>query len=201
MPDRTQCGDSLKDDAAFCGACGAPVVPTGAETDVPAAAPAPPPAGPAPSPPATPVVTASSGTNIVLYAALAVVAVVAAIGIFFIADRHSGTVANPAGANPGNVFQVQQTKAEDSAVKEGIHSIQIGIQSWAVDNGDVFPPASEVSKFGAVGTLVDNWPTNPFTGQPMAAGDLPGDFAYTLGTNSTMFQLSGHLSSGDFTVP
>jgi hypothetical protein len=195
MPDCTQCGDPLKDDAAFCNACGSPGVPTGAETGAQADA------SPAPSPPTTPVVTASSDRNIVLYAALAVVAVVAVLGIIFFATRHSGSVANPASANPGNVFQVQQTKAEDSAVKEGIHSIQVGVQSWAVDNGDAYPSAADVGVYGGIAKYVDNWPTNPFTGQPMAAGDLPGDFTYTLGTNSTMFQLSGHLSSGDFTVP
>lgn len=193
MPDCTQCGVTLNDEAAFCRACGAPAIPaadTGAPTDAAFAA----------APPAIPRVTAS-GTNIVLYAALAVVAVIAVIGIIIVATRHSGSAAGPAGGNPGNLFQVQQTKAQDSAVKEGIHSIQIGIQSWAVDNGDVFPDTSEVGVYGAVGSYVDNWPTNPFTGQPMAIGDLPGDFTYTLGTNSTNYQLSGHLSSGDFTVP
>jgi predicted amidophosphoribosyltransferase len=29
MPDCTECGKSLADEAAFCSACGAPVVPTG----------------------------------------------------------------------------------------------------------------------------------------------------------------------------
>jgi prepilin-type N-terminal cleavage/methylation domain-containing protein len=30
----------------------------------------------------------------------------------------------------------QRNKAKDAAVKEGIHSIQIGVQTWAADNND-----------------------------------------------------------------
>ncbi len=89
----------------------------------------------------------------------------------------------------------------DNAVKEGIHSIQVGIQSWAVNNGDVFPTNFEVRQNGAVGGYVDNWPTNPYTGQPMTSGSGPGDFTYTLATDSTSYTLSGHMSTGDFTVP
>ena len=37
------------------------------------------------------------------------------------------------------MFLTQRNKAKDAAVKEGIHSIQIGIQSYAVDNSDAYP--------------------------------------------------------------
>jgi zinc-ribbon domain len=157
MPDCTQCGKPLADDAAFCSACGAPVVPTGADTG-------------APSDAARPT-GAKPGANIVMITALAVIAIVAVIGIVLVATRDSGSRSRTI-----DPFQLQQTSSEDSAVKEGIHSIQIGIQSWAVDNGDVFPPDAEVRPDGGVGTEVDNWPTNPFTGQPTTSGSGPGDF-------------------------
>jgi hypothetical protein len=189
MTDCTQCGKALTGEAAFCGACGAPVVPTGAGTGAPAdAAPT--------TPPAVPPVATAPATNIVMIAALAVIAVVAVIGIIFVADRHSGSTTNPTG-----IFQSQMTNANDASVRQGIHSIQVGIQSWAIDNGDTFPPATGVTKFGGVGTYVNMWPTNPYSGQPMAPRIGSGDFTYTLDTNGLSYTLSGHLSTGDFTVP
>ena len=44
------------------------------------------------------------------------------------------------------MFLSQRNKAKDAAVKEGIHSIQIGIQSYAVDNSDTYPAAAQVSQ-------------------------------------------------------
>jgi len=100
------------------------------------------------------------------------------------------------------MFLNQRDKAKNSAVKEGIHSIQIGIQSWAVDNGDVFPAVGDVEKTGGVGTQVDNWPKNPWSTDPMTAGTDHGNYTYVLGTASTTFTLTGHLSKlPDFTVP
>ena len=37
------------------------------------------------------------------------------------------------------MFLNQRDKAKDAAVKEGIHSIQIGVQSYAVDTSDTYP--------------------------------------------------------------
>ena len=34
----------------------------------------------------------------------------------------------------------QQEIAREAAVKEGVHSLQIGVQSYAVDHNDVYPP-------------------------------------------------------------
>ena len=98
------------------------------------------------------------------------------------------------------MFLNQRDKAKNSAVKEGIHSIQVGIQSWAVDNGDSFPDATLVTKAG-LGTQLDNWPKNPWTNVDMASGLTHGDYTYTQEPDSTKFTLKGHLSSGDFTVP
>ena len=37
------------------------------------------------------------------------------------------------------MFLSQRNKAKDAAVKEGIHSLQVGVQSYAVDNSDTYP--------------------------------------------------------------
>jgi type II secretion system protein G len=102
------------------------------------------------------------------------------------------------------MFLSQRNKAKDAAVKEGIHSIQVGIQSYAVDNNDTYPGSV------AQGTLidsqskpyVDNWPKNPFLNVGMASSSAQGDYTYTNNAASSTFTLQGHLSgNGQFQVP
>ena len=98
------------------------------------------------------------------------------------------------------MFLNQRSKAKDSAVKEGIHSIQVGIQSYAVDNNDTYPATAGVSQ-STMASYVDNWPKNPFsaTSAYMAEGTGSGNYAYT--ATSTSFKLIGNLNTGTFTVP
>ena len=99
------------------------------------------------------------------------------------------------------MFLNQRDKAKNSAVKEGIHSIQVGIQSFAVDNNDTYPAVAAVDKGGAVGAQVDNWPKNPWTNVYMADSTAKGDYTYSTPSSST-FQLVGHMSnSKNFSVP
>jgi type IV pilus assembly protein PilA len=98
------------------------------------------------------------------------------------------------------MFLNQRNKAKDAAVKEGVHSIQVGIQSYAVDNNDVYPDVNDVNQGGAVGKDVDNWPKNPWTNAYMAQNTDKGDYTYAHSADSTSYTLAGHMSSGDFTV-
>lgn len=101
------------------------------------------------------------------------------------------------------VLMSQTNQERDSAVEWGVRSIEIGIQSCAVDNNDTYP--AEVTKASLVDDsgqpYVSNWPTNPFTGAPMAPGTDPGDYSYTCIGNT--FQLVGYGSDGApvITVP
>jgi len=103
------------------------------------------------------------------------------------------------------MFLTQRNKADDAAVKEGIHSIQIGIQSYALDNSDNYPGAVANSAALVDSTghpYVDNWPKNPFTNVPMASSSSEGDYTYTNNAASSTFTLVGHLSNGGaFQVP
>ena len=65
------------------------------------------------------------------------------------------------------MFLNQRDKAKDSAVKEGIHSIQVGVQSYAVDYTDTYPRTGDVNFLS--GSYVDNWPKNPWTNNAMDA--------------------------------
>jgi len=104
------------------------------------------------------------------------------------------------------MFLNQRDMAREAGVKEGVHSIQIGVQTWAVDNGDVYPdtcgrttPTSGGSG-SPVGTYVTYWPTNPFTEQPMTEGTDPGDYAYTVSPDGTDFTLVGYGADGQVVI-
>ncbi len=100
------------------------------------------------------------------------------------------------------MFLGQRDKAKESAVKEGVHSIQVGVQSWAVDHNDTYP-ADAAS--GTLGNLVDNWPRNPWTNVAMVTNAATqGDALYTpTGSPATSFTLVGHGKNGAaiITVP
>ena len=105
------------------------------------------------------------------------------------------------------MFLNQRQKAKDASVKEGVHSIQVGVQSVAVDTNDIYPVETEVDVGGSVGAALDKWPQDPFNGGDMVdGGDDPGDFNYT-GTmvnpagDWTDYELLGYINAtGDFVV-
>jgi len=110
------------------------------------------------------------------------------------------------------MFLNQRDKAKDSAVKEGIHSIQVGVQSWAVDNTDQYPSACGQATAPtngnkvAVGSYVDNWPKDPWNSPTLmasVASASQGNFTYSVSTAFDKFQLTGWGAGGKgvLTVP
>ena len=95
------------------------------------------------------------------------------------------------------MFLNQRDKAKDSAVKEGIHSIQIGVQSYAVDQNDQYPGGTNVNFLS--GSYVDNWPKNPWGTVGMASGGGKGNYTYV--TAGSTFTLVGIMANGSFKVP
>jgi prepilin-type N-terminal cleavage/methylation domain-containing protein len=95
----------------------------------------------------------------------------------------------------------QRQKAKDASVKEGVHAVQIGVQSWAVDNNDTYPPATTVSQANMT-SYVDHWPKNPYsaTSAYMTNTNSLGNFVYSQGSGSTTYSLTGILNSGTFTA-
>jgi len=72
------------------------------------------------------------------------------------------------------MYASQKNKAKDAAVKEGVHTIQIGVMSYVADHGGAYP-ATEYVTYTADRSLdnlgnryLDTWPKNPWTGKPMA---------------------------------
>ena len=102
------------------------------------------------------------------------------------------------------MFLGQRDKAKESAVKEGVHSIQVGVQSFAVDNNDLYPDdAASGTLVDANGVpYVDNWPDDPWNaGTPMdTASATQGNAEYTVdplgnGVNDN-FELEGYGKGG-----
>ena len=107
------------------------------------------------------------------------------------------------------MFLNQRVKAKDSAVKEGVHSIQVGIQSWAVDNNDNYPDqcgkttATTNGDLTPVGAQVDNWPNDPFNATKTAMDNTgaKGNYTYVyIAGPPNDFTLKGILNSEDFVV-
>ncbi len=95
------------------------------------------------------------------------------------------------------MFLNQRDKAKDAAVKEGVHSIQVGVQSYAVDNNDVYPVTEDV--ITDVEPNIDQWPNNPWTNAAMANAATKGDFVY-VSADGTDYTLKGNLSDDKFFV-
>jgi type II secretion system protein G len=102
------------------------------------------------------------------------------------------------------MFLNQRNRAKDAAVKEGIHTIEIGVASYATDNNDMYPadvPNSAALVDATGKPYVDSWPKNPWTNVPMKESTSMGDYTYSIPASSS-FRLVGHTSNGiDFTAP
>jgi hypothetical protein len=81
--------------------------------------------------------------------------------------------------------------AKDAAVKAQLMSIKTGIQAYIASSGSVPGDASQAT----LGGFVSPWPTNPFSGAPMAPGTAAGDYVYTPGSG-TAYTLAVNLSDG-----
>jgi type II secretion system protein G len=96
------------------------------------------------------------------------------------------------------MFLGQRDRAKESAVKGGVHNIELGVGSYGVDHGDLYPAAvSKALLVDASGTAyVDVWPQNPWTASDMIQGSARGDFDYTLGAGGDSFTLTGLGANG-----
>jgi prepilin-type N-terminal cleavage/methylation domain-containing protein len=92
------------------------------------------------------------------------------------------------------MFLNQRDKAKDAGVKEGVHSIQIGVQTLATDTATDTYPATCTK--GNVGAVVDSWPKNPWTGADMDDTGAKGMYTYSVATDFSQFKLVGFGSTG-----
>jgi len=96
------------------------------------------------------------------------------------------------------MFLNQRDKAKVASVKEGVHSLQIGVQTVATDTAlDEYPDTFTVALYGPAGTaskVIDNWPQNPWAGGNMADDAAAGNYHYSIAgasPASSSFALGG----------
>jgi type II secretory pathway pseudopilin PulG len=96
------------------------------------------------------------------------------------------------------MFLSQRDKSKESAVKGGVHNIELGIGSYGVDHGDTYPATHTVNRDTLVdltgSPYVDVWPENPWTGAYMDEGTTRGCYIYTQVADT--FRLEGLGSEG-----
>ncbi len=83
-------------------------------------------------------------------------------------------------------------------MRSGVRTIQIGVESYAVDHGE-YPPAGEVNSVG-FSRYISAWPVNPYTDMPMAPGDGPGCFRYEPGGGGGTYRLTGYGRDGGIVI-
>jgi hypothetical protein len=82
--------------------------------------------------------------------------------------------------------------------QEGLTLIRQFVIQWALRNGGLYPPASEVSREGGVGALrVGFWPSNPWNHGPMEQSDRVGDFSYEVAADRTSCRLVLHIADDE----
>jgi hypothetical protein len=90
----------------------------------------------------------------------------------------------------------------DNQTVANIAKLQVGIVAWAADNNNLYPPPQDVVDGGGLSQYVSPWPTDPFTGRPMAPGTAPGSYVYEQISGGQAYRLTGYLSNGlTYSVP
>lgn len=89
-----------------------------------------------------------------------------------------------------------QDKAKEAAVKSVMHTLQLAIESYSIDEGnypagnkltveDVYPALAEDNHLKKI-------PKNPFTKENYSAGDTAGQIYYTYDENENTYTLEGY---------
>jgi hypothetical protein len=96
---------------------------------------------------------------------------------------------------PMIVVRTAETLTNDAAVRDGVRTIQLGVESYAAEHNGTYPPAGEVNSVG-LGEYLSTWPTNPYTDLPMANGAGAGNFRYAPGAGGDSYLLTGYGRDG-----
>jgi type II secretory pathway pseudopilin PulG len=100
---------------------------------------------------------------------------------------------------PMVVVRATETLSNDAAVRDGVRTIQLGIESYAAEHNGTYPAAGEVNGVG-LGGYLSMWPTNPYTDLPMADGGGAGNFRYTPGGAGGAYRLTGYGRDGKVVI-
>ena len=93
------------------------------------------------------------------------------------------------------MFLGQRDKAKESAVKGGVHNIELGVASYGVDHGDMYPADDEVTGRHD-GELRRQLAQESLDRGRHGRRPDEGDYEYLPGRRPDTFQLIGHGSDG-----
>ena len=100
-----------------------------------------------------------------------------------------------ASASPSTAQSPSQTQQADLLIKQGVHAISVGLQSWATSQVTVhYPPVADRATLKKY--MSDPWPVNPLTGADMRPERRPGDYTYRLAADQKSCRVTGYLSDG-----
>jgi hypothetical protein len=84
----------------------------------------------------------------------------------------------------------------DPEVRTGVLSIQVGIETYAVEHGGKFPQPGMLNPTD-MGPYISTWPMNPYSYLPMADGGGAGNFRYDVSADGGAYRLIGYGSDGE----
>ena len=101
-------------------------------------------------------------------------------------------------------IETQPGLAQESAVRSGVRTIQVGIQRWAADHDGEYPAPGRVTEDRLLGwdgaAHIDTWPVNPYSDRPMDQGTGPGQFTYRVKAKGSGHQLVGYGEAGKILI-
>ncbi len=102
------------------------------------------------------------------------------VEVRLLANRHLILLWTLSGTLTSLPFQPATVSEIDDFLTRQIYGRVTGtVDLWA-DRHGYYPTVSALLPNGAVGRRLRPWPTNPYTGRPIAPGTGPGDFQYRL---------------------
>jgi len=112
-----------------------------------------------------------------------------AVACLAVALGAGGGVARATGAasatHAAPTFNARRTEAN-------IRALQIALQSYSVDHGDLWPPDAAPARLrGMLLPYLDRWPWNPYTDRPMREKKSAGNFTYSALSGRTRYRLVG----------
>lgn len=116
------------------------------------------------------------------------------------AQTASSPSPSPSITPPSGAATATQDPGADLQLKEGVHAILVGLQSWAVSRATPQYPAHATAAVLSK-SMVDPWPVNPFTGTGMRPGSGPGDYTYKVAANRESCSVTVRLSDGSTYTP
>jgi len=113
---------------------------------------------------------------------------------------HTTSAQPTSSASPSPARSPVQDAEIDLHIKEGVHAISVGLQSWAVSQAKPHYP-SGADRATLAKYMSDPWPINPLTGADMKPGSQPGDYTYEVKPGKESCTVTGHLSDGTDYMP